>query len=174
METSALESINVEVAFNGVLAGNSFYPFILFLFHKQSLRSVGTQQAVIALYGVFFYLYFFLWIMLTYFDNTMFFASEIHKKVNNKQVVQTPISGVSINNSTTETTEERRPCCRNIWSLKTLSVTLQDGLLGILQFYQNGIWGHRCSVMLRCNDWFTDVYRLHGSTMYLEKNVSGE
>lgn len=59
VETSALESINVEAAFSSVLA-------------------------------------------------------EIHRKVNNKEVVRTPISAVSINSGRAEDTEESKPCCRNI------------------------------------------------------------
>lgn len=49
-----------------------------------------------------------------YLFRTMFFASEIHRKVNNKEVVRTPISAVSINSGRAEDTEERKPCCRNI------------------------------------------------------------
>ncbi|XP_076006496.1 ras-related protein Rab-25b [Genypterus blacodes] len=61
LETSALESTNVEVAFNSVLA-------------------------------------------------------EIHRKVSSKEVVRGSINAVSLSNSVsnTESTEERKPCCRNV------------------------------------------------------------
>uniref|UniRef100_A0A3B3DXC9 Ras-related protein Rab-25 n=1 Tax=Oryzias melastigma TaxID=30732 RepID=A0A3B3DXC9_ORYME len=59
LETSALESTNVEAAFNSVLA-------------------------------------------------------EIHRKVSSKEVMRGPISAVSLNSSRSESTEENRPCCRNI------------------------------------------------------------
>lgn len=45
-----------------------------------------------------------------------FFASEIHRKVSSKEVVRGSISAVSLNNTRAETTEESKPCCRNIWS----------------------------------------------------------
>ncbi|TDH11436.1 hypothetical protein EPR50_G00060650 [Perca flavescens] len=59
LETSALESTNVEAAFNTVL-------------------------------------------------------SEIHRKVSSKEVVRGSISAVSLNSSSTENTEEKRTCCKNI------------------------------------------------------------
>ncbi|KAM3614013.1 uncharacterized protein V6R79_008482 [Siganus canaliculatus] len=59
LETSALESTNVEAAFNTVLA-------------------------------------------------------EIHKKASGKEVVRGTLRAVSLNSSKTESTEERKPCCKNI------------------------------------------------------------
>lgn len=119
METSALESINVEVAFNSVLAGN-------YLYHGQSLQICRDTKSSDSPVKVFLKKknHIFLWIVLSFSDpsnplymfHTLVFALDIHKKVNSKQVVHTPISSVSINSSSTEPTEERKPCCRNIWS----------------------------------------------------------
>ncbi|XP_034465997.1 ras-related protein Rab-25b [Hippoglossus hippoglossus] len=39
---------------------------------------------------------------------------EIHKKVSSKEVVRGSISAVSLNSSRADTTEESKPCCRNI------------------------------------------------------------
>lgn len=75
---------------------------------------------------------------------------EIHKKVSSKEVLRGSISAVTLNSSRGEDSEEKKPCCRNIWSLRLLggggsgahpSATrmwnLREGQKGNLWFQRN-------------------------------------
>lgn len=158
LETSALESTNVEAAFNTVLTGNSkpmqtcrscpnkkHIPLVVLWAVWVTLTAIRhlSVSRQFAPFNVFpswreflaYVLCFWYYNICAAFPlkacrphcsffqhdvNVSFllnsFATEIHRKVGSKEVVRGAISALSLNNSRAENTEEKKPCCRNIWS----------------------------------------------------------
>lgn len=115
METSALESLNVEAAFNTVLTGS----YCLFWTHHTVFTC--TLHVFLALWvsplqsGLKSCKHFIIIITLSLFDLLL---SEIHKKVSSKEVTRGSINAVTLSQpkaAADDAQKEKKACCKNLW-----------------------------------------------------------
>ena len=170
METSALDSTNVEAAFQEVLTGS--YMLLLCFIPLYTKRWTTACHVNLYYSSVCTFLLCTFYVMCVFMTQTFLLPPAIHKKVASREVTRGSISAVTLSSATgtaSEVQEERRTCCKNLWPVLTSSGQFFPVLNRIFLLYPHS--GLRESMLMTPGGIAVGSRGAQGAAATPEKNV---